>query len=631
MPSEWSYLHVTNTVHLMAFLFQPPYSSLQNIIKSKTNNNIDGTDGKNLCIIKQYKLSELKNCDKAIDTKAMECVDFSQESSKDNLSQPCERNQLRETSVDDENESKDLFDFAHCHSAGFHLLNEKLYNNNLPYSPSQSSSIYSSMYNPVSSFGLHSPDLLEEKNCYKFDIAVDSLFDIDPDIIDLREIPPPSTPDDTLSDLTSNILNVPPSEFDDSHSIQNFEAFLKNATIKPPIKVVTPVVELTSEEILSFIIPPPPPILAKFPVEQFNDELKSKNELFNNDKSVKVLKPFPLPKPCVESRQYKCVDTKNNVKSKVLLFSAIRSETKMENKGNEMYNIKELPPKYQNRCKAAPKRPPKNVEPVVPRSQRLDEIPFFQPICPNIPAKPTNFFKSQFESLQENNRLNVNPNSSAVRINNENKSALSSSPQFFREHKKHGKTEYDRHKEEALFSPQLPNVSLGKTVVALNELLHKLDQIEMQIAQGKSQYASGEAEAKFRNDRSELADVSLKLVTCSKLLVIAMSDDKMSNYIPDHLTACLSSLRKITDISEDMARTAPLKSRNIILKIHDVASSFKEMIQLEKVSLGAIALHANCLANVLANLLQYLRVFDIDENCGPHLNQIATNFSLESS
>lgn len=136
------------------------------------------------------------------------------------------------------------------------------------------------------SFGLHSPDenaareedfkaylqrIRELRNVdAKQTNGVGNLMDLyvfDPDIIDLTLIPPPATPDE-LDSIPPTPINVPPLNFADSVEKLNklgivdeeldLEEFLASVTIPPPTQKVTPVVELTPEEIMSYIIPPPP-------------------------------------------------------------------------------------------------------------------------------------------------------------------------------------------------------------------------------------------------------------------------------------------------------------------------------------------------------------------------------------
>ncbi|XP_072932460.1 uncharacterized protein [Epargyreus clarus] len=136
------------------------------------------------------------------------------------------------------------------------------------------------------SFGLHSPDAIPEKepNLKEYlkqlrekstreETATDfpfyyqeSMVDNDAELIDLTLIPPPQTPDelDCATQVPQILPVVPPSFADDKDSSQNvpksseLEEFIANVTIQPPTVKVTPAIELTPEEIMSYIIPPPP-------------------------------------------------------------------------------------------------------------------------------------------------------------------------------------------------------------------------------------------------------------------------------------------------------------------------------------------------------------------------------------
>ncbi|KAF5288111.1 hypothetical protein FQA39_LY15498 [Lamprigera yunnana] len=152
------------------------------------------------------------------------------------------------------------------------------------------------------SFGLRSPDnpggkeedlkaYLErlKENCSNTDLdSLSNLYDFDPDIIDLTLLPPPVTPDELDCALPTPINN-PPIKFADSLENLNktiaektilsdnidLEEFIASVTVPPPIQKVTPSVELTPEEIMSFIIPPPPALRGSF--ENITVENKNKN------------------------------------------------------------------------------------------------------------------------------------------------------------------------------------------------------------------------------------------------------------------------------------------------------------------------------------------------------------------
>lgn len=142
------------------------------------------------------------------------------------------------------------------------------------------------------SFGLHSPDAtldakesnlkeylkqLREKSSKEESRPADfpyyyqeTIVDNDPELIDLTLIPPPQTPDelDSATQVPQILPVVPPSFADDKVNSQenlskppkanDFEEFIANVTVQPPTVKVTPAIELTPEEIMSYIIPPPP-------------------------------------------------------------------------------------------------------------------------------------------------------------------------------------------------------------------------------------------------------------------------------------------------------------------------------------------------------------------------------------
>ncbi|XP_068633830.1 uncharacterized protein [Battus philenor] len=137
------------------------------------------------------------------------------------------------------------------------------------------------------SFGLHSPDAtldnketnlkeylkqLREKSSKENSAGTEFPFyyqentvDTDAELIDLTLIPPPQTPDelDGATQVPQILPVVPPSFADDKDQDEvpksnDFEEFIANVTVQPPTVKVTPAIELTPEEIMSYIIPPPP-------------------------------------------------------------------------------------------------------------------------------------------------------------------------------------------------------------------------------------------------------------------------------------------------------------------------------------------------------------------------------------
>lgn len=162
------------------------------------------------------------------------------------------------------------------------------------------------------SFGLHSPDtatnetqdlksylqqLKDQANGEHGESDLENISDLyvfDPEIIDLTLLPPPATPDELDSALPTPI-NVPPRSFADSvdklnklgvlHENLDLEEFLASVTVPPPTQKITPAVELTPEEIMSYIIPPPPEVGNSLENLAVNYE-RSTNGTFTNGRST---------------------------------------------------------------------------------------------------------------------------------------------------------------------------------------------------------------------------------------------------------------------------------------------------------------------------------------------------------
>lgn len=158
-----------------------------------------------------------------------------------------------------------------------------------------------------------------------------------------------------------------------------------------------------------------------------------------------------------------------------------------------------------------------------------------------------------------------------------------------------------------------PETLLYKTSVAMDGLLIKLDQVAANCSAAQTA-GGGDCidELKYQTSRDTLTQHGLQLVSASKHLVVVMSDTVYSS-LPEHLTACLTAFRSITELCRELSRftSTPLQTRNIVLKVHDVASSFRELVgvQIGPLGAGQLALQAECLANALASLLRSLRVF----------------------
>lgn len=626
--------------------------------------------------------------------------------------------------------------------------------NDLSQSESDSESVYTPNSSPIrrtqtdrsrqkvfrTSFGLHSPDSstlgIETKDTnlreylkqlkeasskdsadidlaakklselYGFEISDDTFIESDPDVIDLTAIPPPQTPDE-LDSLS--VLNAAPSGFDDGTKATNenvdLEKFLAQVVVAPPTQQITPAKELTPEEIMSYIIPPPPG-LGDDEVDATNStslsEIHEEESLYMN--SAKDIQLKEGPSKVIE---YATVDRKGP-------FSCCSKTKKEETKplvSKPNNEVLELPPR---RCEIKekpipPARPPKSSElqaklssptrttshgtfrlngggtgvyydttpqRFFPNNERikvaspiLSALPPRKPNLPPVPVKP--IFRNPIplpKLINSENRLagigsprfNRNPNiyndiDKAFTNGNGNTSppipAQRSTNGHYRSNSdcppicfKENNSMENRPILSLLCSPQMsrklsndpvksPPISqngspllesrnghtlnveslMAKTDIAMCGLLIKLDQIAAQCSAAQSA-GGGEHidEAKFQQARNELTEKTLNLVTSSKALVVSMSNTTPTS-LPEHLSASLTALRRITELANDMTKhtSSPLQTRNIVLKVHDVASNFRELagVQTGPLGAGALALQAECLANVLATLLRSLRVF----------------------
>nr|XP_032516782.1 uncharacterized protein LOC116769710 isoform X2 [Danaus plexippus plexippus] len=178
---------------------------------------------------------------------------------------------------------------------------------------------------------------------------------------------------------------------------------------------------------------------------------------------------------------------------------------------------------------------------------------------------------------------------------------------------------------------------LCKTEVAVDGLLQRLHQVAQKCSH---QHAHGGGEdideIKFQRARSELTSCAVSLVGASRTLVGALGTSQEGPpglAAPAALPDCLTPLRRLTDLAQALGKhtSAPLQTRNLILRVHDVTAAFKDLAGAEMAQIihehnskdgtqgqgqdsastleGQLALRAECLANVLATLLRSLRVF----------------------
>ncbi|XP_005188022.2 uncharacterized protein LOC101899879 [Musca domestica] len=563
---------------------------------------------------------------------------------------------------------------------------------------------------------------------YGFEIREDTFIETDSDLIDLRAIPPPQTPDelDALS-----LLNAAPKGFGDfskksfsDMADQDLDKFLEKVVVAPPTHKATPAKELTPEEIMSFIIPPPPNLDDIDKNSHTNDDVLNESLYSNSSQVKRVGRPLSPPKSIEENKGHVIEYATVERKSKFSCCPKSRKDDTTETSEDATVKLK-LPPRSQSVDQAAPARPPKSVEllqryspkkmlpsspsPVPvrngPQSQAPEESPpllpprtilnnmrpttqeepdadrtFMSPMVSSLaPKKPPLPPIATRPILRKSPLPMNNPGAIDVKISthplpiphiqgrnyhsSSNNSTVHSPPltitqsptAFSIQHLNQQYSPTNREQRQAqappyplLNSPQssrknnngsplgnfhtssrpIPTTGakliiknghiidaealLAKTDVAMAGLLVKLDQVAAQCT--AAQAAGGGSsidEEKFQRARNELTEQTLVLVTASKYLVVAMSDSTLSTTLPEHLTSCLTAIRRITELTQDMTRhtSAPLQTRNIVLKVHDVESSFRELVAVQMGNAGQLALQAECLANVLATLLRSLRVF----------------------
>lgn len=521
-----------------------------------------------------------------------------------------------------------------------------------------------------SSFGLHSPDgthfgaetkdynlreylqqLKEISNVpdtdvaarqlseiYGFEVREDTFIETDTDLIDLRAIPPPQTPDEL--DSLSLLNAAPPKGFEGK--AEELDSFLQQMLVAPPTQKATPAKELTPEEIMSFIIPPPPNLETQPEKEcLYSNSVQAKREFFqavangnnSNQNNNKDPAAHVIEYPTVERKsKFSCCPTSKKEEAAPLeepLQPPPRTPTT-----EHMTPPPARPPKSAELLQRySPKKQVRIIAPVAPVSVPLRELcppqlpPRSSPTTSSEPATPQTAIPST-SVVSAPKKPPLPPIANRPRpVNGIPTPASNTTPpipataRLPNAHSNGGQPTLPKKPQqshgEKLFIKNGHLIDgealLAKTDVAMAGLLIKLDQVAAQCSAAQS--AGGGTsidEDKFQRARNELTEQTLALVTASKFLVASMSDMTLIT-LPDHLASCLTAIRRITELAQDMTRhtSAPLQTRNIVLKVHDVASSFRELVgvQIGPIGAGQLALQAECLANVLATLLRSLRVF----------------------
>lgn len=488
-----------------------------------------------------------------------------------------------------------------------------------------------------------------------------------------------------------NVLNAAPTGFGDKLTQDgDLEKFLAQVTIAPPTQKITPAKELTPEEIMSYIIPPPPSLS--------DDELDGKKVKINslNEESLYMnSSKNGQPLGAIKTIEYATVERRGP-------FSCCSKTKKDENGLNISETLSrdpklELPPRQceHKQKPIPPERPPKSNElqakiassprktslsntfrlngggngvyydttpqkvfpsALKPASPQLSAPPPRKPNLPPVPVKPVfrnpiplpkminsdsriagilspRFQRHPIEKCITNGNGCTSPpiqlsprlTNGHFRFNSESPKENDNSVSMFFSPQPNRKLNY-----EPIMSPSVSangspllesrnghviNVEtfMKKTDKAMDVLLIELHKMKAQCERAQSA-GGGVAidEEKFQKARNELTEHATQLVTSSKALVASMSNTAPTS-LPEHLKSCLTALRRITELAQNMTihTSSPLQTRNIVLKVYDVVSSFRELahIQIGPLGAGAQALQGECLSNVLATLIRSLRVF----------------------
>nr|CAD7194056.1 unnamed protein product [Timema douglasi] len=467
-----------------------------------------------------------------------------------------------------------------------------------------------------SSFGLHSPDnllpvgfrpndhniqdllkRLQEDSTLPYNFAEGTLY-LDPDIIDLTMIPPPITPDEDGVYALPPQLSLPPTPFADhfplqtslqtdyagSHGsneqdslIDNFldlnldlEAFLATVTVPPPSHQAAPSVELTPEEIMSFIIPPPPANGEDTALSLTNgSSKKNTHEILGykyNPQELSGTKVIEYPTVNRRGGPFSCCGKYKDSPEKSSSVKTISGTS-----------VVDVPPILPPRSDASPPHghlprkpplPPGPSQEILKKAQR-SPIPV-QKISNPVPVE-NGVHSTGKHSLPRNGYV------TSRFINN----------------------------REVLFS---------KSDATMVDLLQRLDQVVTQCSQ--AQAAGGGSrmdEGSFQVAKASLTEEARQLVTASKLLVKSATSPAGLD-LPENLANCLHRLRRLTDLAADLTSytTSPLQTRNLVVKVRDVASVFRETL-VSALNAGTqeslLLARAENLASVLATLLRSLRVF----------------------
>ncbi|CAG9865501.1 unnamed protein product [Phyllotreta striolata] len=460
--------------------------------------------------------------------------------------------------------------------------------------------------------------------------SINDIYIFDPDIIDLTLLPPPSTPDELDCALPTPI-NLPPRSFADSidklnklgilDEHQDLEDFLASVTVPPPTQKLTPSVELTPEEIMSYIIPPPPAQTSteNLTITRNGSKQDQPNVIeyatFDRKGPFSCCAKPKTDKTAAEPPQRRGSDDKPPDRPpKTAAVDRPRS-----------HSLTGAPPKLPPRL-ALPQKPPL---PPVPPLDALRQKKTVQQMKQAIETRTASIGSPLFQrSRNVSNDLDVRQvEDTSTRYSHATAVSTPTSPHLGRNaHLKLvpiDSPDYSGYKGIENCSQKRNGCTsnredlLQKTDVAMANLLARLNQVTEQCTTAQ-QHGGGRLidEDKFQAAKEELTAQCLQLVTSSKMLVIAMSEPSLPE-LPENLAVCLTILRRLTELCQDLGdhATAPLQTRNLVVKVGDVTAAFRTLLgaEIDRSSRKAIEEHlaaqAESLANVLATLLRSLRVF----------------------
>ncbi|XP_066998729.2 uncharacterized protein [Anabrus simplex] len=494
------------------------------------------------------------------------------------------------------------------------------------------------MINHKNISGLHAPTSWGTNEDTIFDLEQDALLN-DLLAMELSKAPPhgiPATPD-----VDQNHVVMPGLDLN-----LDFEAFLATVTVPPPTQQAAPAVELTPEEIMSFIIPPPPVgngetrSLSGDHVnsDRLNSSRKetSQSNKESSDNSHVRKNSSPAPSQTTDGTNARVIEYPT-VNRKGGAFSCCGKYRDSPEKNTVPSSVIQPPPRNGQDASKPPARPPKSEHHIAMRRGSNTEIPtnpsgnsteinggaeIPPPVLPprsdvtgHYQVPPNNWLppkKPPLPPVPSQDVLKRSVQRSPVPvpkvISNVPKTGLTNSPPVRNGHiiPRSGGLGPSPPSREVLFA---------KSDATMVSLLERLDQVVAQCS--KAQAAGGGAcmdEARFQMAKEMLTNEARQLVTASKLLVKSVTDST-GHELAENLASCLHHLQRLTELASDATAhtTAPLQTRNLVLKVRDVAAVFRETLVS---ALGAadvpeslLLQRAENLASVLATLLRSLRVF----------------------